>query len=232
VQPSDALFDAYEDTYRETVQDAIAFSGQSHEYFTRAKVRELLHELRRIGDPSHLRVLDVGCGVGETDALLAAEVRELHGVDVSEGSIRRAREANPGVEYRSYAGERLPYGDATHDAAFAICVMHHVPPAEWPAFMAEMARVVRPGGLVCVFEHNPLNPLTRRVVANCAFDEDAVLLSRRRVGALARGAGLHDVRARDILFLPFGGDRLAGVERALGRIPLGAQHCVAARVGG
>lgn len=229
---SDQLFDAYEGTYRDAVDDAIAFSGQDHAYFTRAKVRELLRELQRIGRPDQLRVLDVGCGVGETDRLLAGRVGELHGADVSERSLHRARRENPSVTYRHISNERLPYNDATHDAAFAICVMHHVDPTKWERFMADMVRVVRPGGLVCVFEHNPLNPVTRRVVANCEFDEDAVLLSRRRVARLARGAGLRDVRSRDILFLPFGGDRLAPVERALGWLPLGAQHCVAGRVAG
>ena len=83
---------------------------------------------------------------------------------------------------------------------------------------------------MCVVEHNPLNPATRRVVANCEFDEDAVLLSRRRVAGLARRARLSAIRARDILFLPFGGDRVARLERAFGRVPLGAQHCVTGRV--
>ena len=57
-----------------------------------------------------------------------------------------------------------------------------------------MARVLRPGGIAAIFEHNPLNPLTRRVVSNCVFDEDAVLLRRRRARGLLRQAGLVPVR--------------------------------------
>ena len=45
-----------------------------------------------------------------------------------------------------------------------------------PAFVAELARVVRPGGLVVVFEHNPLNPLTRLVVSRVTFDDGVRLL--------------------------------------------------------
>ena len=61
----------------------------------------------------------------------------------------------------------MPVPDASVDVVFAICVVHHVPPAHWGAFAAEMARVLRPGGVAAIFEHNPLNPVTRRVVSNC-----------------------------------------------------------------
>ncbi len=75
-----------------------------------------------------MRALDVGCGVGVTDAHLAGRFAELQGVDTSEEAIRRAAAANPGVLYRAYDGDRLPYEDETFDLAFAICVMHHVDP--------------------------------------------------------------------------------------------------------
>lgn len=142
--------------------------------------------------------------------------------------LERAAVTNPGAEYRLYDGHRLPLDDGSVDVAFAICVVHHVPVPQWGAFAAEMARVLRPGGIAAVFEHNPLNPLTRRVVSNCVFDEDAVLLRGRRTVGLLRGAGLEPCEHRYIAFLPFGGRAAAGVERALGRVPLGAQYYASA----
>ncbi|PZS28060.1 MAG: hypothetical protein DLM58_17780, partial [Pseudonocardiales bacterium] len=58
-------FDHHADTYREDVARAIAWSGRDVDYFAEGKA-DLLVSLaaRRLGDPSGLRVLDVGCGVG------------------------------------------------------------------------------------------------------------------------------------------------------------------------
>ena len=56
--------------------------------------------------------------------------------------------------------------------------------------IAEMARVTRPGGMVAIIEHNPLNPVTRHIVSRCPFDRDAVLLRCGTGARLLAGAGL------------------------------------------
>lgn len=144
--------------------------------------------------------------------------------------IARASAANPGVDYRTYDGRELPWPDDTFDVTFTICVLHHVPPDQWQGFMSEMARVTRPGGLAVVFEHNPWNPLTRRAVSTCEFDDGVTLLSRRTTQRLARNAGLREVESRYIMFLPFGDAVSDRTDHALGWLPLGGQYLVAARV--
>lgn len=221
-------FDAYDETYRDEVEKSIAFAGVGLDVFTEAKAHALLRLIReRLGDPRDVRALDVGCGPGETDRYLAPEVGELHGVDVSAGVVERARAVNPGVAYRTYDGERLPYDDDEFDLAFAICVVHHVRPDRWPSFADELVRVVRPGGVVSVIEHNPLNPLTRLAVARCAFDDDAVLLHAGTTRRLLAGAGATDVDVRYILFHPFRNAALRAAESPLRRVPLGAQYVAA-----
>jgi SAM-dependent methyltransferase len=106
----------------------------------------------------------------------------------------------------------------------AICVLHHVAPAEWAHFMNEMRRVVRPGGLICVIEHNPLNPLTRLAVARCEFDRDAVLLGAGKARKLMAAGGLREIGARYFLLLPWEAKPARRVEGALSNIPLGAQY--------
>jgi SAM-dependent methyltransferase len=224
-----ADFDAYADAYREAVQGSIDFCGQDLDQFTRRKADHLVDlAARRLGEPERLRVLDVGCGVGETDRFLAGRFGELHGVDMAPGAVERAVRRNPSVRYRSYEGRRLPYEGGSFDLAFAICVMHHVPPPDRADFAAELARVVRPGGVVAIFEHNPLNPLTRVAVSRCEFDADAALLTRRSAGRLLRDAGLRRAEERYIIFLPFQRRRTRVLERALARVPAGAQYYVAA----
>lgn len=224
-------FDAYKDTYRDEVEQSIGFIGQGLDYFIEAKARALLDLAeRRLGAPDGLTALDVGCGTGQTDRFLDGRFAELVGVDPSPASLERARELNPSVRYLVGDGRAIPLDEASVDVAFAICVMHHVPTADWDAVAGEMRRVVRPGGLVAIFEHNPYNPLTRRAVSSCVFDEDAVLLSRRRAARLLRSAGLDVVEQRYILFVPGGGSRVASFERLLAGVPVGAQHYVAGRV--
>jgi SAM-dependent methyltransferase len=226
-------FDAYRDDYREAVERSIGFARTEMDFFTRAKVRELL-ELsgRHVGDPRRLSFLDVGCGPGETDRLLEGRVAGLAGVDVAAQMVDAASERNPWAQYRHVeAGQPLPYEAGTFDVCFAVCVLHHVPLPERRALVQQMARVTRPDGMVAVFEHNPWNPLTRRAVTRCEFDEDAVLLSRREAERLLRDSGLGEPEGRYILFFTSDSAPFRWIERRLRKVPLGAQYVVCARPG-
>ena len=82
---------------------------------------------------------------------------------------------------------------------------------------------------MAVFEHNPLNPLTRLVVARCEFDEGVQLLPTREVRDLLAEAGLQPIERRYILFFPWRASFLQRLEARLAALPLGAQHLTAAR---
>ncbi|MEO6091837.1 MAG: class I SAM-dependent methyltransferase [Novosphingobium sp.] len=223
-----AQFDAYAESYDDTVNRSIAFVGLRVDYFTRVKADYLLDILsRHLGDSRAIDLLDVGCGVANSHPLITKRLGSVSGTDVSAECLAEAARRNPAGDYRAYAGARLPYEDGQFGAAVATCVLHHVPPEQWRGFLAEMKRVVRPGGVTVIFEHNPLNPLARRAVSNCAFDADAVLLSRRRTRALMDEAGFRVAEARSILSIPVLGPRTRRIDRELGRLPLGAQYYVA-----
>jgi SAM-dependent methyltransferase len=218
------LFDGYRSNYRDVVQSSIDFSGLPHSFFMRAKA-DLLRELiaRRLG-PDKPAMLDVGCGVGSFHPLLCGMVGRLSGVDVSSASIAQARNDNRDVDYRAFDGRRFPFDDGGFDLVTAICVLHHVASAEQAHFIREMRRVVRPGGLICVIEHNPLNPLTRLAVSRCEFDSDAVLLGAGKARKLLAAGGLREIGARYFLLLPWEAKSARRVENALSNVPLGAQY--------
>lgn len=218
------LFDHYRGNYRDVVQSSIDFSGLPHSFFLRAKA-DLLRELiaGRLGAKKP-DMLDAGCGVGSFHPLLRGMVGRLAGIDVSSASIAQARVDNPDVDYDCFDGHRFPFADASFDLVTAICVMHHVPPDEWTHFVNEMRRVLRPGGMACVIEHNPLNPLTRLAVARCEFDRDAVLLRAGTTRTIMAGAGLRDIASRHFLLLPWEAKSARRIEQALGALPLGAQY--------
>ena len=219
------LFDTYDKSFGAVVQSSIDFSGLPHSFFTAAKA-DALRDLiaTRLGGMQNPHMLDVGCGIGEFHPFVRGMFGRLCGVDVSQASVAQARHKNPGVEYEAYDGTTLPYGNATFDLSIAICVMHHVPPPQWVGFLREMRRVVRPGGLVCLIEHNPFNPLTRLAVARCEFDRDAVLLRAGRMQALMVDAGLHDAESHYFLMLPSASPLARRIEHGFRRLPLGAQY--------
>jgi len=217
-------FDQYDRDYEQVVERSIAFSGLKHDFFLEAKaiaLRRLFAE--HFGDRKP-DLLDLGCGVGRLHPLLESIAGRLAGTDVSEASIARAQQDNPEFDYRPMQGAVIPWEDASFDVSLAVCVFHHIPPGERAAAMAEMARVTRPGGLVILIEHNPLNPLTRLSVLRCPFDHDAVLLGVREARALLAGQGLAAVDSRHILLLPTRRFGAPSIERALERLPLGAQY--------
>jgi SAM-dependent methyltransferase len=219
-----ALFDDYRDSYGAVVQSSIDFSGLPHDFFLAAKadlLRELVAAHVATESPS---LLDVGCGVGALHPFLRGMFGRISGTDVSAESLAQARANNPGLEYRPYAGNKLPYESGAFDVATAMCVMHHVPPQGWADFAAEMRRVVRPGGMACVIEHNPFNPLTRLAVFRCEFDRDAVLLRPGKTRSLLRNAGLHAVASRHFLLFPSARPLARRIERAVGPLPFGAQY--------
>ncbi len=222
-------FDAYERVYSDTVNRSIAFTGMNVDFFTAVKAEYILDLCQdAFGDPHSLNVLDIGCGVGNFHQILAPQFGALTGVDISAGSIEKARQRNPGVSYQVYDGEHLPFAEGTFDVAFTICVMHHVAPGQWPSFAKEMHRVLRRGGMALVFEHNPRNPLTLRAVNNCPFDEDAVLLRSEKTAGLLNEAGFSKVDARFILSVPAAGRIMRIFDKAFSRLPFGAQYYVRA----
>jgi SAM-dependent methyltransferase len=226
-------FDHYRDGYSRQINGTIAFSGRTQDFYTKAKARcllDMIAKLRPAGGPP-LEVLDVGCGQGLIHPYFPPETNlKLTGIDVAGTVIEEAREANPHVRYDVYDGEKLPYADRTYDVAYAIAVMHHVPPANWSSFLAEMRRVVRPGGLVAIVEHNPVNPLTRWIVKTCPFDENAVLLRSGLLARLFRGTGLKELERRFIIFTPFDTAFFRRLDTSLSWLPLGAQYIMAAHV--
>jgi SAM-dependent methyltransferase len=224
-----AEFDRHSADYEMTVERAIGFARQPHEVYIEAKARKLLELARRRlgGEPAS--VLDVGCGLGLMERHLEGRVSSLHGVDVSEPMIWRARQEVPGAEFRVSRPDKLPYADGRFDVAFTVCVLHHMEPRQRGPLLAELGRVTRPSGLVVVFEHNPWNPLTRQVVRGCSFDEGAQLVRLRQAAAALRSAGLQVTDAEYLLFSPWRGTLVERLEGALAKVPLGAQYVVAAR---
>jgi ubiquinone/menaquinone biosynthesis C-methylase UbiE len=98
-------------------------------------------------------VLEVGCGTGLLLRRMAEFARSARGVDLSPGMLERARAR--GLDVVEGSATALPFPDATFDVACSFKVLAHV--REIEKALAEMTRVVRPGGFVLAEFYNPLS---------------------------------------------------------------------------
>ena len=162
------------------------------------------------------RVLEVGCGSGVVLRDVARKVAPggaAVGLDLSlallEVARRLAEEEGLGglIELREGDARSLPFGDGELDAALAVTTLVHVPEAE--RAIAELVRVVRPGGRVGVFDRDndsyiishPDRDLNRRIVAAGSEHTTVNPWIGRQLPALFAAAGLRDVRVRGFVSL-------------------------------
>ena len=100
------------------------------------------------------RVIDIGCGEGWLAQILAPEVDRIIGIDPSETAIDRAKAAKKfGNEtYLVASADKLPVDDSWADIVVYYNSLHHVPAALQPEAASEAARVLTPGGVLCIVE--------------------------------------------------------------------------------
>ncbi len=141
------------------------YSGFAQRHFARPAVRALRqHMVSRIisltGAGASSRVLSLGCGIGDTELLLAAKVKEVVGVDLSPKAVRQAsadaeRLAQPNTHF--IQGTVLSAGGA-FDIVIAIFFLHHLPDRELEALPRQLLSLIRPGGVFY-----SLDPSARRL---------------------------------------------------------------------
>lgn len=224
-----AEFDAVADDYARQHAESIRISGEEPEFFAEHKARKVAEAYHAATARPPADILDFGGGIGNSIGPLQKEFPQakLTCLDVSRASLDICEKRfGESVATLAFDGKTIPLPDASVEMAFVACVFHHVDHAEHVALLAEIRRVLRPGGRLFLFEHNPWNPLTRYAVANCPFDENAVLIGpvtmRRRFAA----AGFEDVRVSYGPFFPAFLAKLRPLERLLQWMPIGAQYWV------
>jgi ubiquinone/menaquinone biosynthesis C-methylase UbiE len=117
------------------------------------ELRVFQHLLHRAGiDLAGASILDAGCGNGHGLELLdrTFQPRRLVGIDLMPEQIARAQRRNLDAEIRVGDITSIDEPDASFDAVFVFGILHHVP--AWRQAMAELARVLVPGGVLLIEE--------------------------------------------------------------------------------
>lgn len=178
-------------------------------------------------------VLEVGCGTGLVLERVARVARAAQGVDLSPGMLAHARAR--GLSVREGDATALPFEDASFDVVYAFKVLAHVPDID--AAIAEMFRVVRPGGhvLIEVYNRRSLRFVSRAIAGarriGAAHDESDVPTRwetlKQAIARLPANGQLERVVGARVLTpaaavhsIPLLGTMLRGAERLVARGPL------------
>ncbi|MFI5649326.1 class I SAM-dependent methyltransferase [Kitasatospora sp. NPDC051705] len=120
-------------------------NGLEDQPFGRAMIGTFAELVRATGNP---RAADVGCGPGHLTAMLHELGLDASGFDLSPGMVDHARRAHPALRFQEARMESLPVGDGALGGVLAHYSVIHTPPGELPALLAELVRVLAPGGLL------------------------------------------------------------------------------------
>ncbi len=226
---STAEFDEYAGDYDAALNQGLAASGESKEYFAQGRV-DWLSGILKQQQFTPRRIMDFGCGTGASTPFLldTLQSESLVGVDVSRGLLK--------VAAKDFGSARARFaliaeydGESEIDLAFCNGVFHHIPPKDRAESVDFIKKALRPGGLFAFWENNPWNPGTRYVMSKIPFDKDAITLTPPEARQLLASAGLEIVRTDFLFIFPGSLKVLRGIEPPLSRLPLGAQYQVLCR---
>jgi SAM-dependent methyltransferase len=219
------LFDQASE-YDAMLNRGLRLSGEDKTYFIEGRLARLASLLPPGTEPK--RILDFGCGTGDTSRLLLQHFpgAEIVGVDVSTGAIEHARSEHGrlGISFLATADVE---GDATFDLCYCNGAFHHIEPADRAGTARDLLRLLRPGGYLALFENNAWHPGTRLVMSRIPFDRGAKPVPPPSARRLVVENGFTLAGPTRYLFVfPAVLKALRFTERRLERLPVGAQYLV------
>ncbi len=222
-------FDKLAEEYITILNKDISLSGETADFFSEYKVIDLKNLID--SNQPGFSVLDFGCGIGNSIPYFIRHFPniKLYCADVSKKSLDIAEQKfSNKASYLLFDGLSLPLPDNYLDLVFSACVFHHINHDEHASILRELYRVIKPNGLIVIFEHNPYNPLTVRIVKSCPLDTNAVLIKSSELVSSLYAIGFSSIKTCYRIFLPRSLGMLRFLERYLRWLPLGGQYYVAA----
>ena len=204
--------------------------GISSDYFANYKIDEVSKSINNNELP--LKILDFGCGIGKNSILLKQMFpkSEIYGIDISDKSIAMAQNMKlENCKFSIYDGENIDFEDGFFDIIFISNVFHHIEHKYHIKILESLRYKLCNSGIIFMFEHNTLNPLTLKIVNECEFDKDASLLHYWYAKKIFKISGFKDIKNRFILFIPPSFKRFLFLEKYLQWLPLGGQYYIIGR---
>jgi SAM-dependent methyltransferase len=211
-------FDNYANDYEKLLQDQLNFFSNDRGYFSKYKACRL----QKLA-PDAKTILDFGAGIGLMIPALqdAFPNSQIFASDISEESLSHLASQFSNVTVIA----DTDLGNQKFDLILIATVLHHIAPTLRHDVMSRLSQLLSPGGRICIFEHNPYNPVTQRMVSTCPFDEDAILLKlSESINLLTGSAKLKLENKGYTLFVPPSFKILQPIEKFIEWLPLGGQY--------
>ncbi len=215
--------------YDNMLHRGLKITGEDKHYFAEGRIRDLRSHLPHDFRPK--RILDFGCGIGETTKLLAETFREAEiiGVDTATNALAHAEKIY-GSSRISFCSFELFLETGTIDLCYTNGVFHHIQPEERAGVLKMIYRWLVLGGYFALFENNPWNLGTRLVMKLIPFDRDAKPLTSSQSRRLLYETGFgYCAPARFLFYFPRLLAFLRFSESWMARLPLGAQYYILTR---
>jgi SAM-dependent methyltransferase len=234
-------FNEIADVYDEDLENLLGkYMWGGAEKYTEYKV-QLAHILLK---KKNIRsILDFGCGVGRSLKYLAAYFygTNLFGCDVSDDELQIAKKNYPLAHYFNNADiDEFSNLKDKFDLIFTSCVLHHIAPTERKIWVNAVVDKLTPDGYWAIFEHNLINPYTKRIITDVDNKVDDINWMYTKKKLLALFSERKDIIIfwhGYTLFSPFRFTSkkqkkscfsylITSFERLFKWCPLGAQQCV------
>jgi ubiquinone/menaquinone biosynthesis C-methylase UbiE len=216
-------FDQYATHYRAIVDNSLAATGESSDFFARYKAGKLATWFPHFTNQP-CSILDFGCG----DGLMTTHVAHLFkqalvvGIDPSPESIAVAQQQpNQNISF-VVAGTSLNFPGQQFDLIYAAGVFHHIEFAQHTHYLNEIFRILKPGGSFILFELNPLNHGTRYIFKRNPIDQNAHMLTPWYAQKLVKAYGIS--RTKFYGFFPRALRWLRWTEPFLTKLPIGGLY--------
>ena len=167
-------FDDFASKYENYLSDSFGKIDNNVSYYHKAKIKILKKEL----NIAPKKILDFGCGIG----LMLGHLKDnfidsqLYAYDDSLKSLDYVKSKYPDINCINNLNHNLKF-----DLIFISNVIHHVKSFEREQLFNKIYNMLDDQGKLFIFEHNPYNPITLKVVANCEFDLNAELIKKIHV---------------------------------------------------
>jgi len=220
-------FDNIALSYDKELKDSLGkFCNEDISLFAEYKVKIIKKKLFK--EPA--RILEFGCGIGRNNIYMKKWLPEsnIFGCDISEKSLEIARETNLTVLYDIILKpeDLLERYKEPFDCIFISNVFHHIPFNEHQIWIDALYQILSKNGNIFIFEHNPYNPITKRIFNTSEIDKGCTMLKPSYCYDLLERANFTKIKREFTLFFIWRNNFFEFLERKFHWLPLGAQYYI------
>lgn len=212
--------------YDTMLEKGIGITGNDKHFFIEGRLDLVIKCLSKM--PS--RILDFGCGIGDTAIKLALHYpsSQVVGSDLAVKAVEYAAQRTDLKNLRFIPDPNLEEQEP-FDLVYLNCVFHHVLPIDRKYVAARLFQLTKKEGQIWVFENNPANPGTQLAMYTNPFDKGVVKLWPGEQKNLLQQAGFQVIDTQFLFYFPEWLKWFRPAERYLNHIPLGGQYGVFAQ---